>query len=82
MDPLHVGLRAAKGYRSNVPEAEALPSIVDSWRSDDLYPTLEEAVTPSYFAVNSTNMELYKSPIVDCAWDKVSVVRIYCSHAN
>lgn len=73
LDNLHVAMRATSGFISDQGLSTSTGTAL-TWLSDTFTPAIDTEITPNYFSPDIVLKELYKSPIVECAWDKVSKV--------
>lgn len=75
-DDGHTAMRAPSGYVTRAKAAGNPVKILrDVWEDDEFQPDFDEEFHPGLFSTDSNERDVYKSPLVECAWDKVEQVR-------
>ena len=52
----------------------AFPALYDLWVKDTFSPDLETSAGLEYWSKDDSDTQVYKSPLVECAWDRVKKV--------
>lgn len=69
-------MRAAQYYIDDmVARGEKEIIMTKLWSGGTTEPHLDSPVMPKYFSTDPDEKALYKSVLVECAWDKVEQVR-------
>lgn len=70
-------MRVPSGYVTEARNAgDPYKTVYDTWHDDDFHPDFDADFHPGLYSRDGHDRDVYKSPIVECAWDKVEQVRI------
>lgn len=70
-------MRVPSGYVTRA-QAAGTPyrNVRETWLGNSFQPDLNSDFTSGLYSPDVEDLEVYKSPVVECAWDKVSIVSL------